>query len=146
MAKSGTKSRWREVTGFLMGITVVLVAACGGDSGGGDEAQIEAVVRDFFAFTVQGKGNADKVYDLMDEESKGNCTKDEFIEQAEFTKSFFEGIGSEFKVKRIFDIKIDGDNATAKVEVTVDGELSDEGPEDTPFKKEGGKWRLSEAC
>ncbi|MGE0059834.1 MAG: hypothetical protein AB7T32_17775, partial [Dehalococcoidia bacterium] len=94
MTKSGTTYRWRGATGFLMGIAVLLVAACGGDSGGGsDEKQIEAVVRDFFAFTVQGKGNADKAYDLMDAESKANCTKDEFIEQADFTKSFFEGIG-----------------------------------------------------
>lgn len=146
MAKSELIGRWRGVTGFLVGMTVLLVAACGGDSGSSDEAQIEAVVRDFFAFTVLGKGNADRVYDLMDAESKENCTKDDFLEQADFTKEFFEGIGSEFKVERVFDIKIDGDIATARVDVTVDGEHSDDGPDETPFKKEDGKWRLVEAC
>lgn len=138
-----TRSR---VAALFLGIAMLFVSACGGSSSGGsgDEAEITTLVEDFFDATV--KGNGDKGYALLSAESKSNCTEAEFKEQAESTAEFFEALGTKVELKRVHDIKVDGDNATAKIEVLVDGEAGDSADEPVPFVKEGGKWKILEGC
>jgi hypothetical protein len=148
VTKNG-KAGWKHgMAMFFAGCAALLVAACGGDSdgggGGSDDDQINRLVREFFDGTIKGEG--DEAYDLLSAESQGDCSRQDFIEQSELAQELFDAIGSEVKVNRVYDIKISGDTATAKIEVTVDGETSGDEIDDAEFVRENGRWKVNESC
>jgi hypothetical protein len=102
-----------------MACFVLLVGACGGSSDS-DEKQITSLVHSFFNESI--KGDAAKAYEMIDAESKADCSKKEFTDDTEAAQSFFKSIGTKIEVSRVYDIKVSGDSATAKVDVKIDGE------------------------
>jgi len=139
------RAGWKgSVAAVIIGCAALLTAACGGDSNGGsDEDQITDVTREFFDLTING--DPAKAYDLLDSASQADCSEVDFIEQSELAKSFFDSIGEEIKLERVYNIQINGDRATANIDVTVDGEGSNEAGVGT-YVRENGEWKMAEGC
>jgi len=117
----------------LLSAIALAVSACGGDS---DEDQIRSVVTEF-AEAVQEKDGAK----LCDSVVTGRIPGGRQCE-GEVADAFFEEVEQAGEVEgvRVNEIEVEGDTATARVLVTVNGEeMDDEGT----FKKVDGDWKFA---
>ena len=114
-------------------LPAILLLACGG---GSDEDEVEDVLRTYIAHYVDSEPA--EMYLLLDSVSQERCTQESFIT---FISGAREALGErEFRVEEVRGILIDGEEASAIVASTVDGEPAD--PTENALVKEEGEWKL----
>lgn len=138
---------WRHpLAALFLAAGVLLAAACGGSSAetGTDEQQIKRLVETFFEATFK---DPKKAYGLLDSASRSQCSEKDFVQNANVAAAFFKMLGGgSFKVHDVSDVRVNGDTATAMVDIRFGGDPSSGGPEQARFTREGGKWKIADGC
>jgi hypothetical protein len=93
-------------------------------------------VNDFAS--AYNKGDANKLYGLIDSQSKSACNQEDFSAAVNEARSMTAD--AQLKVSSVDQIVVNGDQATALIVTTFADETGEPAAEE--FLKEGGKWKL----
>jgi len=130
----------RSIIALLSGafLAAALLVGCGGGSGQpqNDEAAIRQVVSDFGKAFNDGK--AGDLVNLLDAESRKSCDEKQLAALLTLIKALS---GNQKFTAEASNIRVNGDKATALITTAIGDEK--QSPDERPFVKEGGKWKVS---
>jgi ketosteroid isomerase-like protein len=130
----------------ILAVLAIALAAAGCGGGKPDKEQIESTITSYYRAFGSGDGaGACKqltkgAIELLEKSAGGRkCADvlDEALKRPDYAR-----IAPKLKNARVAEVKVSGDNATARAEVPGAGRNGAPAKATVPLKKEGGSWKI----
>lgn len=128
----------------MLAAATLAAAGCGG--GEPDKQQIESTITSYYKAFGSGDGEAackqlTKGAVKLLEKSAGGRKCPDVLDEA-LKQPAYARIAPKLRNARVVEVKISGDNATARAEVPGAGAKGAVAKASVPLKKEGGSWKI----